>query len=103
MLFCEKCNLLTLDSCSPSCRNKKLRDVRPGDFCFFVNLSAPNFEMLSFSLQENKIEVVGIPFYESGLISHANAGRAGARKVFIRYRDFEKAREIFNTIFKHAE
>ncbi len=103
MLFCEKCNLLTTEKRCPSCGNKKLREVAPEDYCFFANLTASNFEMFASTLKENNLDVVGVPYYANGLISHANAGRAGGRKVFIRYRDFEKAKEIFNTIFKAEE
>ncbi len=98
MLFCEKCNFITEGNCCPSCGNKKLREVHDEDFCFFVNLSAYHYQMLEFTLKEKGIEVVGLPFYVGG-VSLANAGRAEARKVFIRYQDIEHATEIYNTLF----
>lgn len=98
MLFCDKCNFLAAENRCPSCGNRKLREVNDEDFCFFVNLSAYNFEMLEFTLKENAIDVIGVPFYTGG-VSLANAGKAPARKVFIRYKDLEQAKEIYNTIF----
>ena len=102
MLFCEKCNFITEENICPSCGNKKLRAVSDNDFRYYVSLSDFHYEMLEFTLKDNEVDVVGVPYYPYG-VSRANAGRAGARKVYIRYKDFEKANEIYETIFGENE
>ncbi|MGN0804681.1 MAG: hypothetical protein ACI4MS_04790 [Candidatus Coproplasma sp.] len=102
MNFCEKCNILTDDARCPVCGNKKLRDADGEDFCYFKSLSSFDFEMLAFTLQENKIEVVGVPYYLGG-VTHSTAGRAEGRKVYVRYKDIEKAKEIYESILGSEE
>ena len=102
MFFCEKCNFATSENSCPLCGKKKLRDVKDEDFCFYSKMSVYDFEMFGFTLKENGIEAVGVPYYPYG-VSRANAGRAGARKVYVRYGDWEKAGEIFETIFGASE
>ncbi len=98
LLYCEKCNFATEESRCPQCGNKKLREVKDDDYCFFVNLNEFSYNMLESALQEQNIEVVGVPCY-SREATYATAGRANARQVYIRYKDIDKAIEIYETIF----
>ena len=98
MLFCEKCNLLTEEARCPLCGNKKLRAAEDTDFCFFVELGEFYFTMFESALNEEKIDVIGYPFY-SVAVTYANAGRAGGRRVYIRYKDIEKAGEVYESLF----
>lgn len=98
MLFCEKCNSATNENHCPSCGNKRLRAVNDEDFCFFVNFDEFNFNMLESTLKDNNIEVVGIPYYSRG-VTYATAGRADGRKVYVRYKDIKKVKEIYGDIF----
>lgn len=98
MLFCEKCNFATPENRCPSCGNKRLRAVNDDDFCFFTNTDEFNFDMLESTLNENNIEVVGVPYYVRG-VTYASAGRADGRKVYVRYKDIEQAREIYEAMF----
>ncbi len=98
LLFCEKCNFPTEESRCPLCGNKKLREVKDEDFCFFVNINEFSYTMLESALQEQKIEVVGVPCY-SHEATFATAGKADSRQVYIRYKDIDKAIEIYETLF----
>lgn len=98
MLFCEKCNVATTESRCPCCGNKKLRAVNDEDFCFFATVDRFSFEMLESCLKENKIEIVGVPHY-SHVVTHASAGRADERKIYIRYQDREHVTEIIEALF----
>ena len=100
--FCEKCNILTDNACCPVCGNKKLREADGEDFCYFKSISAFAFEMLAFTLQENKIEVIGVPYYLGG-VTHSTAGRAEGRKVYVRYKDIDKAKEIYEIVLGSEE
>ena len=102
MLFCERCNVITDVNCCPACSNKKLRNVKDDDFCFFTKASAYDYEMFEFTLKENDIDVVGVPFYPNG-VTYATAGRASGRRVYIRYRDIDAAKEIFEMLFGSGE
>ena len=102
MLFCEKCNYITDEKICPCCGRKKLRDVTDEDFCFFTKMDAYNFEMFEYTLNDNGIDVVGVPFYIVG-VTYSLAGKAGGRRVYIRYKDLQKAKDIFQTIFGSDE
>ena len=54
--------------------------------------------MLESTLNENNIEVVGVPYYSRG-VTYATAGRADGRKVYVRYKNMEQAKEIYEAIF----
>lgn len=99
MNFCENCNYLTDGDVCPVCgKRKHIREVRGEDFCFFVELGEFYFEMLEHTLKENGIDVVGVPFYPMG-VTHGNAGRAPCRNVYIRYKDTDAARELYDIVF----
>ncbi|MGN1104439.1 MAG: hypothetical protein ACI4QI_06125 [Candidatus Coproplasma sp.] len=102
MLFCEKCNYITDEKICPCCGNKKLRDVTDEDFCYFTKMDAYDFEMFEYTLNDNGIDVVGIPIYPYG-VTYASAGRAHGRKIYVRYKDIEKTKDIFYTIFGSGE
>ncbi len=102
MLFCEKCNFITTENRCPMCGNKKVRTVCDTDFCFFVNLDEFYFTMLESALKEKDIDIVGVPFYPHG-VTYASAGRAQGRKVYIRYKDLEQVKEIYEILFGNAD
>lgn len=99
MLFCEKCNLLVDNTFCPNCRNKKLREVSDEDFCYFVDLRFTYYEMFEQILKKNDIDVVSVPYYPGNMVVFSNAGRADGRKVYIRYKDFDLALKMYNSIF----
>lgn len=98
MLFCEKCNAMTAEKQCPACGNTALREVRGEDFCFFVLLHGISFTMLESALKQEGVDVVGVPCYTHG-VTYATAGRADSRKVYVRYRDWEKAQEVYEALF----
>ncbi len=98
MLYCEKCQLLTQNKFCPKCKNKKLREVKDDDFCFFVSMDALSFEMFESSLQSINIDVVGLPFYTHA-VTMSSAGRAQGRAVFIRFKDLQVARQTYQMLF----
>ena len=102
MLFCEKCNLSTDENCCPLCGNKKLRTVNDDDFCLFINLDEFDFSMLESALNEKAIDVIGVPYYPKA-VTYATAGRAQGRKVYIRYKDIEQVKEIYEILFGNAD
>lgn len=96
--YCEKCHVATTDDFCPVCLSKKMREVRPEDFCFFNKMDVFYFEMFESALKEENIEVVGISFYPFGT-TQFNAGRARGRTVYIRYKDCSRAQDVFDNMF----
>ena len=102
MNFCENCNLLVDGERCPKCGNKKVREVQGEDYCFFVDVDAFSCTMLEETLKNNGIDVVCVPFYDRGT-TFATAGRANGRHVFVRHKDFENVREIYEELFSSSE
>lgn len=98
MKFCEKCNLMVQYDRCPACGSKKVRDIRENDFVLLVNLDSFHCEMLEYALNDNQIENACIPYYPLG-VTNANAGRASGRRVYVRFKDLERAMEVYKTIF----
>ena len=98
MMYCEKCNFATDENRCPLCGNKGLRAVNDKDFCFFTIVDEFHFNMLESTLKENKVEIIGVPCYSRG-VTYATAGRADRRKVYVHYKDMERAKEIYEDIF----
>lgn len=100
MKFCESCNYLIYEGeVCPTCgRKKHVREVRDEDFCFFADLSDVYFGMFEYTLKENGIDAVGVQYYPYG-VHPGNVGRASGRHVFVRYKDLETARELYNILF----
>ena len=102
MNFCENCNFLVEGGFCPKCGNKKVREVKSEDFCFFTDIDAFYCTMLEEAIKNNGIDVVCVPFYDRGT-TLATAGRANGRHVFVRYKDIENVREIYDELFSSED
>lgn len=101
MKYCERCNsIVTLEYC-PTCGNKKIRDVASYDCCFLVECSQMYGEMLNDALQEEKIQCVLIPC-GNGVRSKFGL-KLEKYKAYVPYKHYERAIEIFNTLFIESE
>lgn len=98
MLYCEKCNILVKCEKCPLCKSMNLRKVKDIDFCYFTSIGTIHYEIFKNSLKKEKIDIVGIPYYTKP-VTLSSAGRAQGRRVYVRYKDFEKAKDIFNMLF----
>jgi RNA polymerase subunit RPABC4/transcription elongation factor Spt4 len=97
LLYCDRCNISTTEKVCPSCGNPRLRSVTTEDFCYFVSLDSADYEKFENALKENGIARLGIPY--SNTPAYAAAGRPDGRKVYIRYKNTEKAWEIYRSLF----
>lgn len=86
----------------PICGNKKLRGVLNEDFCYLANLTVFDFGILEYALKDNGIEVVCVPYYPYK-VTYATAGRAEYRKVYVRYKNLNKAKEIYETVLSPSK
>ena len=95
MYYCENCSLLMEENVCQNCGAKKLREPEGEDFCCFANLYSSQAKLLQANLQAQGIEVALIA--SSGRVSFLDCTSA-YYKVFVKYRDFDAAREIYSLI-----
>ena len=96
MKFCEKCNIATENEICPKC-NKKTRQIENTDMCFFGEYDAIKSDMFIGALEREKIKHVVMPVY---LLAHnAKYCLPDRKQIFLKYGDFEKAEEIYKTMF----
>lgn len=99
MNYCEKCKNWIEGNICEHCGNKKLREVKDNDYCYFQDLSEFNSKMFDCALKNQNInDAVLIPVYNS-LVTYSNAGHSDSRKIYLRFSDFDKAIDIYNDIF----
>ena len=101
MKYCEKCNsIVTLEYC-PACGNKKIREVASDDFCFLVECGQMYGDMLNYALQEEEIQCALIPCGNG--VRSKFVLKLDKYKVYVPYKHYERATEIFNTLFNESE
>lgn len=94
MLFCEKCNRLTESDRCDICGKKKLRKPEEDDFCFFVSLHSGQAHYF-----EENLKLENIPVALIGYGTPTSVRTSGYFKIYLHYGSFERAAEIYNTIF----
>lgn len=103
MKFCDNCNLLSDGDACDNCGNKNLREPESSDFCFFTEIDEFYGAMLEGALASNNIEAVFMPFYTNNFVTRGTAGRAGGRRVYVRFKDLSDAREIYDELFTTSD
>lgn len=83
-------------------RKQKIERRINEDFCYLANLTVFDFGILEYALKDNGIEVVCVPSYPYG-VTYATAGRAEYRKVYVRYKNLNKAKEIYVTVLSPSK
>ena len=97
-MYCEKCHRVFEGEKCPDCRKKAKREVEPDDVCLLTEKPQIWADMLSDVLEQN-----GIPFYTKGVFGAGLAIKIGPMnerfKVFVMYRDLERAGDIVDELF----
>lgn len=83
-------------------RKQKIERRINEDFCYLANLTVFDFGIAEYALKDNGIEVVGVPSYRYG-VTYATAGRAEYRNVYVRYKNLNKAKEIYLTVLSPSK
>ena len=97
MNYCEKCHyLLKEDSCY-NCGNKKLRQPKDNDFCYFVDLQSSKAKMLESTLDNNKIEYAIIPIRLNAI--GAKFAIDFDHRIYVFYKDLETVKELYGLLF----
>lgn len=92
MNFCENCNAAFEFERCPICGTKKIRQAQDGDFCFLIEGSTRDCEVLISVLDDNEIPHTAMPF-GSGAESYLGKTLNNYR-LYVPYAFLEKARGI---------
>lgn len=98
MNYCEKCNCQVEGQYCKVCGTNNVRPIDDNDFCYFVTINAMWCEMFEDALKHNEIDAVCVPHYTYN-VTPFNAGRADSRRVYLRYGNLDKAKEIYAELF----
>ena len=98
-MFCEKCNLLSHQDMCRACGNRKLREPMENDACFLVLTNWTNSRILETELEMANIKFAKMPVRRSYTKS-ALSREADEYKVFVKFKDYDKAQEIYQSILK---
>lgn len=99
-MYCENCKVLLNEKARecPYCDNRKLREVKEDDFCFFCEKEAIWGSMLADSLKQEHIR-----FYYKEVLGAGLAMQMGPYHerlhFFVPFSQLEKARDIYRYLF----
>ena len=100
-LYCENCMKLVEGPVCTRCRNRKLRDVEPGDFCLVAEVHYMQAEMLKELFSDN-----GIPCTERSVlgagITVSLGVNVGLTRLFVPYDRLEEAKALYDAYFNSA-
>ena len=96
-MYCEHCNRLVYKPKCPGCGSRDLRLPASEDFCLLTEQEQLWTQAMRDILSDN-----GIDFRERDLYGMGQVKRTGIPqrvRFFVRYRDYEKAKELQEAFF----
>ena len=99
-MYCERCNRLVYREKCPGCGGKSLRMPAFDDYCFLAEPEPLWVQALGDLLQDNGVEYLTRNVHGAGMISKTGIPRRV--RFFVRYRDYQRAKEL-NEAFFNAE
>lgn len=96
-MYCERCNRLVFKEKCTGCGRKGLRVAQSEDFCFLAEPEPVWVQALRDLLQENGVEYMTRNVYGAGMI--AKTGIPQRIRFFVRYRDYQRAKELNDAFF----
>ena len=96
-MYCERCSRLVYREKCPGCGRRDLRLPRPDDFCFLTEPEPLWSQALKDLLADEGVEYLTRDLYGAGLT--AKTGLPRRIRFFVRYRDFERAKELNEAFF----
>jgi hypothetical protein len=96
-MYCERCNRLVYKPQCPGCGRKDLRLPRDDDFCFLTEPEHLWTQALRDLLQDNGVEYVTRNVHGAGMV--AKTGIPQRVRFFVRYRDYQRAKELNEAFF----
>ena len=100
-LYCENCMKLVEGPICRVCRNRKLREVNPGDFCMVAELNYPQAEMLKELYADN-----GVVCTERSVLGAGITVKLGSNldrlRLYVPYNRYEEAEQLKQAFFDGA-
>ena len=94
-LYCENCMKLVEGPTCRACRNRKLREVEPGDFCMVAEVHYMQAEMLKELFADN-----GIPCTDRSVLGAGITVKLGVNvgfvRVYVPYDRLDEAKALYD-------
>ena len=101
-LYCENCMKLVGGPVCPACRNRKLREVEPGDFCLVAEVHYMQAEMLKELFRDNDIPCTDRSVLGAGITVNLGVN-VGFTRLYVPYDRLDLAKELYNAYFNAPE
>ena len=102
MNYCKKCYILCEDNPCPRCGNKFVRPPEPEDYVFLTEKDYPWSEVLESALKEEGIPVAVNEAITGAWLTVQLGSRFECHRLFVPYKDWDKANSIMEAIFDEA-
>ena len=96
-MYCERCNRLVYWEKCPGCGRKDLRMPGYDDYCFLTEPDALWVQALEDLLRDNGVEYMTRNVHGAGMM--AKTGAPMRVRFFVRYRDYQQAKELNEAFF----
>ncbi len=97
-LYCENCMKVVEGSVCPACRNRKLREVEPGDFCLVAEVHYMQAEMLKELFRDNDIPCTDRSVLGAGITVNLGVN-VGFTRLYVPYDRLDLAKELYDAYF----
>ena len=97
-MYCERCNRLVYKQKCPGCGRTDLRMPQYDDFCYLTEPEPLWTQALKDLLQDNGVEYLTRNVHGAAMV--AKTGIPSRVRFFVRYRDYQKARELNEAFFQ---
>lgn len=96
-MYCERCNRLVYREKCPGCGRKDLRMPQSDDFCFLTEPDPMWVQALMDLLQDNGVEYLTRNIHGAAMM--IKMGIPQRTRFFVRYRDYQRAKELNDAFF----
>ena len=96
-MYCERCNRLVFREKCSGCGRRDLRMPQFDDFCFLTEPEPLWVQALKDLLQDNGVEYLTRNVHGAGMVT--KTGIPQRVRFFVRYRDYQKAKELNEAFF----
>lgn len=101
-LYCENCMKIVEGPICPACRNRKLREVEPGDFCLVAEVHYMQAEMLKELYRDNDIPCTDRSVLGAGITVKLGVN-VGYTRLYVPYDRLDLAKELYDAYFNAPE
>ncbi len=97
-LYCENCMRLVDTPVCPRCRNRKLKEPEPGDFCLVAEVPYMQAGMLKELFSDNDIPCTDRSVLGAGITVKLGVN-VGLTRLYVPYDRLDAAKELYDAFF----